>query len=206
MQIIIFFTKSDSLFRIGIRFPWNSEMRIHQCKIIPVQDSNRSLPELQIWVVFDEISFSELQEQLDMLPSLKEVYYVYHNLPLDDFINQLNTYLTSREIFKEGFFDSHIPNVSLVYKEIKRYPFTVDDFGSIAELIYPCSKNISGIMNQLIRINNVLEDRVNLIGLPEEAGAIYKKIMIGVTPENFNRKRTKLKTALEKYCRERSKP
>lgn len=202
MQLVLFFTDSKRLSDIGVLLPWDSEKRLHQFSVIPENTGNAG--EQQIWIVRDKIRFDELVPHLDAAFHLSELYYVYHSYPLDDFRKQLEHYLDKRKIFYDRQHSPHIANYGSTFEAITGYidPFTYIHFALIVEKIAPCKKYVGRMLNQL-DIRKAMKVKIKLLCYPCWVRDIYHKVMIAVTPENFELKRDELQTELERYCQSR---
>ena len=204
MQLILFFTDSKRLSDIGVLLPWESEKRFHQFKVVQ-GDTGEEPHNQQIWIVWDKIGFDELEEQLDATLPLSEVYYVYHSYPLVDFRDRLEDYLGKRKIFHACQNSPQIPNCDSTFETINGHadPFTSVHFTRITEKIHPCRKYVYRMLNYL-DVRRAVENKMKLINYPGWARDIYNKVMVAVTPENFELKRNELQTELERHCQGRS--
>jgi hypothetical protein len=199
MQLILFFTNPDSLSAIGVLFPWADDTEVHQFRVAP----DHNCIERQIWVIRDEISFAALRQQLDAIPFIDELYYVYHSLPLTgEFLHPFKAYLLQRGIFSKSRKSHQVPNVPTVYEELKGHElaFTAVDFKRIVERIQPGKDYMPLVLNKLSDVGKVLDHQVNLFEYPGWVRSIYAAVMTAVDPGNFEEKKMSLKMELEKYC------
>lgn len=111
MEIIMFFTSSERLADIGVIFPWeDNDTLLYKVQVTSTKE---------VWVVWHEIDFDYIKQSLDAVPAIQSYCFVYHNLPVEEFLQKLESYLSEKKISFHSKKSNQIPNTNCIYEELK---------------------------------------------------------------------------------------